>query len=504
MPGPPREAAPALELDHEVAEAHRAGILGRAGEVAGQHRDVAIARAEQRRDLDRRRPVRGRRDERDGVGRGAGEPDGQCLAGARTDRPEVQLHVTLVAAQVARPQRAVGDRRRAHGPGCQLRRPDGAGGEPPDRTARRAMAAGPTALGRSFAAVTERLAGVLSVRRVRAERSFAARLPSRILAPVTELPTRREPAIFSAASWAAAGPPSATNRATDDSTSAADGRRMGHLQQGRRCRELSTCVARAAMQGSAGERDHCVSSGRRPSRERRLRPGQDARQGRGADAGGGRPGRAAGGVPRSLRRRVPARLGVRRRRREPHRRGSRGVPALLGRRCRRSGTCRRGAGPGSRRRAASSSSWASSSATAGRSTCTSPRSSTTTGAYPGQAPQAHADRLRCAWCPGFGDGSTLPVFQTRRSASWARSISLGARSTPLLAHGAGTRKGSRIYGAPDRRTRARPGSPRSATSPSRGGASCRPPTSSRAAATTRRTIRCRETIPTPSSAPAAA
>ena len=146
--------------------------------------------------------------------------------------PKSSCDVTLVAAQVARPQRAVGHRGRADGPAASLDAPTapapiaGARTAPaassPDRTAPRAIAADRTALGRSFAALTERLAGVLSVRRARDERSLAARLPSRILAPVTELPTRREPEI---ASWAAAGPPSATNSATDDSTSAADGRR---------------------------------------------------------------------------------------------------------------------------------------------------------------------------------------------------------------------------------------------------------------------------------------
>src|SRR4029453_4618932 len=88
----------------------------------------------------------------------------------------------------------------------------------------RAVAAGPTAFARSFAAVTERLAGVLSVRRARAEKSLAARLPSRILAPVTELLTRRAPEMSCSARWAAAGPPRATNRAADDRTSEGDGR----------------------------------------------------------------------------------------------------------------------------------------------------------------------------------------------------------------------------------------------------------------------------------------
>ena len=62
-----------------------------------------------------------------------------------------------------------------------------------DGSAPRAIAADRTALGRNFGAVTERLAGVLRVRRARAEKSLAARLPSRILAPVTELLIRRAP-----------------------------------------------------------------------------------------------------------------------------------------------------------------------------------------------------------------------------------------------------------------------------------------------------------------------
>src|SRR3954452_3496628 len=93
-------------------------------------------------------------------------------------------------------------------------------------TAPRAMAADPTAFARSFAAVTERLAGVFRVRRARAEKSSAARLPSRILAPETELLMSRAPEMSCSAGWAAAGPPSATNRAADDRTSAGDGRCM--------------------------------------------------------------------------------------------------------------------------------------------------------------------------------------------------------------------------------------------------------------------------------------
>jgi hypothetical protein len=64
---------PRLELHHEVAEVHLPGIRRRAGEIAGQHRDATLARAEQGRHLDCRRPVRGRRYDGDGVGRAARE-----------------------------------------------------------------------------------------------------------------------------------------------------------------------------------------------------------------------------------------------------------------------------------------------------------------------------------------------------------------------------------------------------------------------------------------------
>src|SRR3954468_21630263 len=131
-------------------------------------------------------------------------------------------------------------------------------------TAPRAMAADPTAFARSFAAVTERLAGVFRVRRARAEKSLAARLPSRILAPVTELLMSRAPEMSCSARWAAGGAPSATNRAADARTSAGDGRCMTTSEM------ATVSTASRAQPGLACAK---VQSPARPQRQQPRPPG---------------------------------------------------------------------------------------------------------------------------------------------------------------------------------------------------------------------------------------
>ena len=98
---------------------------------------------------------------------------------------------------------------------------------------------------------------------------------------------------------------------------------------------------------------------------------------------------------------------------------------------------------------------------------------------------------RLVW--GFGDGSTLPVFDTPLGKLGA--VICWENYMPLLRM-AMYAKGIEIYCAPTADAReAWQATVR--TSPSRGGASCCPPTSSRAAATTRQIIPCRATTQTP-------
>ena len=97
-------------------------------------------------------------------------------------------------------------------------------------TASLAIAGAPTALGRSFAALTVRLPGTRSCARVREERSEAVSDPLRIFAPVTEFDWIREPEIDFAARCAAAGPSSAKNRASRATAKAGDGRRTVDLR----------------------------------------------------------------------------------------------------------------------------------------------------------------------------------------------------------------------------------------------------------------------------------
>jgi nitrilase len=107
---------------------------------------------------------------------------------------------------------------------------------------------------------------------------------------------------------------------------------------------------------------------------------------------------------------------------------------------------------------------------------------------------------RLVW--GFGDGSTLPVFDTPLGKLGA--VIWWENYMPLLRM-AMLRERHRDLLRSDRgRARGLPGSRRSVTSPSRVVASYCPPTSSRAAATTRQITRCRATIQTPWSATAAA
>ena len=184
------------------------------------------------------------------------------------------------------------------------------------------------------------------------------------------------------------------------------------------------------MQGSADERVHLVSSGRRASRQRRVRSGQDAGQGRGARPGGCRPGGPPGGVPRGLRGRLPARVGLRCRHRRPQRGGARGIPALLGRRGRRPGTGGRSAG----------------------SYCGGERRVRRHGRHrarrrdpllhrpllrrrrrvPGQAPQADADRLRA---PGVGVRGRLDAAGVRHAARQAGRGHLLGELHAAAAHG---------------------------------------------------------------------